>query len=53
MTFLWGRSSLPLTLVREAIEPMNEGVLFLYLVKEQTVALVLRSSVTHATGQTA
>lgn len=40
-----------MTLVREAFEPTNEVILFLHLVKEQTMALVLRRSVTHATSQ--
>lgn len=40
-----------MTLVREAFEPTNEVTLFLHLVKEQTMALVLRRSVTHATSQ--
>ena len=51
LAFPCGRSSPPLTLVREAFEPTNEVILFLHLVKEQLMALVLRL-VTHATSQT-
>lgn len=40
-----------MTLVREAFEPTNEVILFLQLVKEQTMALVLRRSVIRATSQ--
>lgn len=47
INWLSRESELPtLTLVREAFEPTNEVILFLHLVKEQTMALVLRRSVT-------